>query len=153
MAGERAVVFSYLLAPLYELRRRLQQVGTRYETLTGKMTLLERKEALERFRNDGRCVALLASSRVASEGLTLTEANHVIFINRWWNPSANAQARDRVVRIGQTKTVCVRSFSCRGTVESRLGQILDEKQRTFDELVEAVGRSDVSQFAGLFSEP
>ena len=75
---------------------------------------------------------------VASEGLTLTEANHVIFINRWWNPSANAQARDRVVRIGQERTVRVKSFVCRDTVEDRLEAMLDAKQLTFDQLVEAL---------------
>ena len=152
-AGERAVVFSYLLAPLVELRRRLEQADVNCETLTGSMALLEREKAVDRFRKDGRCVALLASSRVASEGLTLTEANHAIFVNRWWNPSANAQARDRVVRIGQTKTVCVWSFVCRGTVETRLTKILEEKERTFDELVEAISRADIAQFGGLFSEP
>ena len=44
---------------------------------------------------------LLCSSRVGGEGLTLTEANHAVFINEWWGPSTNAQARDRVVRLGQ----------------------------------------------------
>ena len=58
-------------------------------------------------------------------------ANNVIFINQWWNPSSNAQARDRVVRIGQTKTVRIKSFTCRGTVEDRLQTILEEKSPHF----------------------
>ena len=150
---EKAVVFSYLLSPLHEISRRLQQTGIGHEMLTGNMALSERQEAVDRFKSNGRCIALLASSRVASEGLTLVEANHVFFVNRWWNPSSNAQARDRVLRIGQTKTVWVWSFACRGTVETRLRQILDTKTKTFDDLVEAIGRSNVSQFAELFSEP
>ena len=77
----------------------------------------------------------LASSRIASEGLTLTEANHVLFINRWWNPSSNQQARDRVVRIGQEQVVYVRNFVTQGTVESRVSQLLGEKLITFDELI------------------
>ena len=74
------------------------------------------------------------------KGLPLTEANHVIFINRWWNPSSNAQARDRVVRIGQLRLVRVKSFTCRGTVEERLACLLKEKSITFDQLVESLSR-------------
>ena len=141
--GEKAVVFSYVIEPLSWLRRRLSKklslIGN--ELLTGSMSLDERALALKRFRSDPACNLLLASTRVASEGLTLTEANHVIFINRWWNPSSNAQARDRVMRIGQSKKVSVVSFTCRETVEERLDGLLKEKALTFDELIEALSKS------------
>jgi non-specific serine/threonine protein kinase len=151
--GEKAVVFSYILPPLHELSRRLTELQRDHTILTGEMPLAERERALARFKADPGCTALLASSRVAAEGLTLVEANHVIFINRWWNPSANAQARDRVVRIGQTRTVWIWAFVSRDTVETRLGDILKAKERTFDELVEAIGRSQVSDIGMLFDEP
>ena len=139
-AGEKAVVFSYVLEPLRTLVKRLSSNGAEigYVTLTGDLSLEERNAAIERFKTDQGCTALLASTRVASEGLTLTEANHVIFINRWWNPSANAQARDRVVRIGQERTVRVKTFICQDTVEDRLEAMLDTKKLTFNQLVEAL---------------
>lgn len=153
IAGEKAVVFSYLLRPLYELARRLASTGVGFEVLSGNMTLSERREALERFRKGRKCVALLASSRVGSEGLTLTEANHVIFLNRWWNPSANSQARDRVVRIGQRRVVFVWGFTCRGTVETALKGILSDKRRSFEELVEALDSSENVDQGWLFAMP
>ena len=153
VGGEKAVVFSYLLSPLHELQRRLQRTGIGHEMLTGNMALLEREKAVERFKRDERRTVLLASSRIASEGLTLVEANHILFVNRWWNPSSNIQARDRVFRIGQRKTVWVWTFACRGTVETRLKEILDTKQKTFDDLVEAIGKPDVPEIVALFSEP
>ena len=141
--GEKAVVFSYVIEPLSWLRRRLSEdlslIGS--ELFIGNMSLEERALALERFKSDPACNVLLASTRVASEGLTLTEANHVIFVNRWWNPSSNAQARDRVMRIGQSKNVSVISFTCRETVEERLDGLLKEKALTFDELIEALSKS------------
>ena len=139
-AGEKAVVFSYVLEPLRTLAKRLSRNGVEigYVTLTGEIFLEERNAVIQRFKTDQACTALLASTRVASEGLTLTEANHVIFINRWWNPSANAQARDRVVRIGQERTVRVKSFVCQDTVEDRLEAMLDSKKLTFNQLVEAL---------------
>ena len=118
-AREKAVVFSYLLRPLDVLAKRLARkhppIGA--VSLTGKLTTDERGRVIQNFKSDERVVALLCSSRVGGEGLTLTEANHVIFINEWWNPSANAQARDRVVRLGQERVVQVHRFRCQGTIE------------------------------------
>ena len=73
--------------------------------------------------------------RATAEGLTLTAANHVVFLNEWWNPAVNAQARDRVNRIGQTKDVFVYRLRTSGTVETHLAEILESKSRLFDEIV------------------
>jgi len=141
-AGEKVVVFSYVIEPLRLLQAKLQHSirGIECCILIGDMSHAERIEALNRFKHDSSCTVLLASTRVASEGLTLTEANHVIFLNRWWNPSSNSQARDRVVRIGQTRVVRVRSFTCRGTVEERLDLLLREKSLTFEKVIESLRR-------------
>ena len=154
-SGEKAVVFSYMLKPLDWLERRLvdQDNAKNIATIVGEMSLQEREDALVRFKSDTSCYVLLASTRVASEGLTLTEANHVLFINQWWNPSSNAQARDRVVRIGQSRLVRIRSFTCRGTVEERLQHLLREKELTFDQLVEALSNSSIKgEFLKLVCE-
>ena len=41
------------------------------------------------------------SLQVGGTGLTVTGANRVILVDPAWNPSADAQAIDRVHRIGQ----------------------------------------------------
>lgn len=136
-AQEKVVVFSYLLQPLHLLQDRLRDVLGSSGTVIfeGQMDLEKREDALDRFRHDPTVVALLASSRAAGEGLTLTQANHVVFVNEWWNPSANAQARDRVVRIGQRKVVHVSKFVCRDTIDETLQRILERKGHTFAEVV------------------
>jgi len=50
---------------------------------------------------------MLLSPRAAGVGLTLTAANHVIHLSRWWNPAVEDQCNDRVYRIGQEKPVTV----------------------------------------------
>lgn len=137
---EKAVVFSYLLRPLEVLAKRLSttHTGIGAVTLTGKLTGDERARALQEFKSQSGIVALLCSSRVGGEGLTLTEANHVIFVNEWWNPSANDQARDRVVRFGQERIVHVHRFRCKGTIEESLEQILKRKSETFTAVVDAL---------------
>jgi hypothetical protein len=66
-----------------------------------------RNGMLDRFRLSSGFDVIILSPFVASIGLTITEANHVIHYGRWWNPAVEAQATDRVYRIGQSKPVYV----------------------------------------------
>ncbi len=140
--GEKAVVFAYQLAPLHELVRRISERWgeNAVRRLVGSMGRMDRESAVHEFRTDPAVLVLAASSRVGGEGLTLVEANHVFLVDQWWNPSANDQARDRVVRIGQKRDVHVYRFCCRGTIEERLQEILKSKRELFED---AVGRVDV----------
>lgn len=66
-----------------------------------------RRAVVDSFRNSSGFNVLILSPDVAGIGLTIVEANHVIHYGRWWNPAKEAQATDRVYRIGQTKPVHV----------------------------------------------
>jgi hypothetical protein len=57
-------------------------------------------------KNHGFDVMIL-SPKAGGVGLTLTAANHVIHLSRWWNPAVEDQCTDRVYRIGQDRTVHV----------------------------------------------
>ena len=83
--------------------------------------------------------------RAASEGLTLTAANHVLFINEWWNPSTNQQARDRVIRLGQERGVRVYRFMCRDTIEETLDGILHRKEALFGQVVEKLAEPETAE--------
>ena len=151
---EKAVVFSYRLEPLRELKRRIvDQSGPHTAVLlVGEMSSEERDRAITHFRNYKQSITLLASSRVGSEGLTLVEANHVFLLNQWWNPSANDQARDRVVRIGQRRKVHIHRFCCRGTIEEALERILESKQELFKDTIERMAYDEESTWAGVLRE-
>ena len=65
-----------------------------------------------RFQARRRAAASCCSrSRPAAPASTLTAANHVVHLDRWWNPAVEEQATDRAFRIGQRRTVQVRTFS------------------------------------------
>ena len=68
------------------------------------------------------------SPKAGGTGLTLTAANHVVHVDRWWNPAVEDQATDRAFRIGQTRNVLVHKFVCRGTVEERIDQLIASKR-------------------------
>ena len=152
LAGEKAVVFSHTLQPLYVLSDILRRQGAKVEVLTGRHSVSKRSQIIQAFKTRENVIALLCSSRVGGEGLTLTEANHVIFINEWWNPSSNAQARDRVVRLGQERTVYVHRFRCRGTVEEVLDEILDRKNAIYGDVVDGLASSEGFDLNSLCQE-
>ena len=136
--NEKAIIFSYLIKPLDILSDKLKEVlGPRaIETIRGDMKLTDRDQALARFKQDADKTVLLCSSKVGSEGLNLTEANHVIFFNEWWNPAANNQARDRVVRIGQNRKVWVYRFRCTGTIDQAFDDIIKRKNIDTEQMVD-----------------
>ena len=129
-------IFSFYIPVLLHLRKLLNKEKIALSFITGEQTSEERDIQISQFQNDENVTALLASARVASEGLTLTEANNVIFLNRWWNPSNNLQARDRVVRIGQEKTVSIYNLYVSDTVEDRLNEILNNKEAIYREITD-----------------
>ena len=117
---------------------------------TGKLSKEDREDVIKEFKASEKANVLLASIQLAGVGLTLVEANNVIFFNEWWNPSINLQARDRVNRIGQKKEVFITSFVIKNTIDERLQNILKEKKAVFEGVVEKL--NDKSDYDTLFND-
>ena len=77
----------------------------------------------------------LLSLKAGGTGLNLTAANHVIHVDRWWNPAVEDQATDRAFRIGQRRNVQVRKFICVGTLEERIDAMIEEKKALAEQIV------------------
>lgn len=109
--GEKALIFveslamQDRLAGLIKDRFKLPEHPPR---IHGGVPGLKRQALVTAFqqRRTGFDVMIL-SPKAGGVGLTLTAANHVIHLSRWWNPAVEDQATDRVFRIGQTRDVHV----------------------------------------------
>lgn len=94
-----------------------------------------RDEMVARFQaGEGPSIFLL-SLKAGGTGLTLTAANHVVHLDRWWNPAVENQATDRAFRIGQRKTVQVSKFICTGTLEEKIDDLIEQKKALADLVV------------------
>lgn len=110
---ERALVFvenrdvQQWFAELLKVEFGLQRV----DIINGATPISRRQEITGRFQRhldkDGGFDVLVMGPRAAGTGLTLTAANHVVHLTRWWNPAVEEQCNDRVHRIGQTRPVTV----------------------------------------------
>jgi SNF2 family DNA or RNA helicase len=106
----------------------------------------KRERMIDEFQDPDSAPAIfILSLKAGGVGINLTRANHVFHFDRWWNPAVENQATDRAFRIGQRRNVFVHKMVAIGTLEERIDQMLEEKQR----LSESVMGSDESWLTEL----
>jgi non-specific serine/threonine protein kinase len=103
--------------------------------LHGSVSKKDRDEMVARFQTDEGPPVFVLSLKAGGTGLTLTAANHVVHVDRWWNPAVEDQATDRAFRIGQRRAVQVRKFVCAGTVEEKVAEMIRDKRGLAERIV------------------
>ncbi|OAK53747.1 DEAD/DEAH box helicase [Rhodococcoides kyotonense] len=109
-----------------------ERFGTEVPFLHGAVTKSKRDRMVENFQRDDGPPIMILSLKAGGTGLNLTKANHVVHMDRWWNPAVENQATDRAFRIGQRKNVQVHKLLCVGTIEERIVGMLTSKQELAD---------------------
>lgn len=159
--NEKALVFiesldmQSLVADIVRIRYGLPK---RPSVINGKTGVDKIQKAVDNFQQDTTFDVMILSPKVGGVGLTLTAANHVIHLSRWWNPAVEDQSTDRVYRIGQKKEVHVYypialhpdSHMRDHSFDLKLDALLERKRKlSRDMLLPAESSQDA---AGLFSE-
>jgi SNF2 family DNA or RNA helicase len=129
--GGAALVFTQYVAMARLLERHLSRAGVPHQFLHGGTTVAEREAMVARFQA-GEVPVFLLSLKAGGTGLNLTQADHVIHVDRWWNPAVEEQATDRAYRIGQTRPVQVHRFVTQGTIEEKIAELLSRKRALAD---------------------
>jgi hypothetical protein len=133
---ERALVFTQFREMGLLLQRHLrEQLGLEVPFLHGGVSRGQREQMVAQFQDLSGPPLLIISLKAGGTGLNLTAASQVIHYDRWWNPAVEDQATDRAWRIGQHNTVNVHKMICQGTVEERIGQVIDEKRALADAVI------------------
>lgn len=110
--NEKALIFCEHLNIQEHLASYIQyryKMPTRPFRISGKIDGFTRKKIVDEFqsRPSSEFDVMLLSPKAGGVGLTITAANHVIHLSRWWNPAVEDQSTDRVYRIRQNKEVHV----------------------------------------------
>jgi len=113
--------------------------------LHGSVAVGKRKKIIEQFQSQSYVPFMVLSLKAGGIGLNLTEANHVVHFDRWWNPAVENQATDRVFRIGQKKNVIVHKFLTKGTVEEKIDMMLEEKSRLSEDVIASTKESWITE--------
>ncbi|WP_167043531.1 DEAD/DEAH box helicase [Salinibacterium sp. ZJ454] len=113
-AGEKVIVF--VIDRRMQLRMAMwiqQRYGLLPDVVNGETKAVStsgavtRRGLISRFEQTEGFNMIIMSPLAVGVGLTITGANHAIFLERHWNPAKEAQATDRIYRIGQTRPVHV----------------------------------------------
>ncbi|KAL2955351.1 hypothetical protein AAZX31_18G023400 [Glycine max] len=123
MQREKVLIFCHNLAPV-KLLIELFEMFFKWKKdreillLSGELDLFERGKVIDKFEeHGGASKVLLASITACAEGISLTAASRVIFLDSEWNPSKTKQAIARAFRPGQEKMVYVYQLLVTGTLE------------------------------------
>jgi SNF2 family DNA or RNA helicase len=125
------LVFTQYVAMARLLEDHLSRSGVPHQLLHGG-TPVRRREAMVASFQAGEVPVFLLSLKAGGTGLNLTRADHVVHVDRWWNPAVEDQATDRAHRIGQTRPVQVHRMVTQGTVEERVAELLRRKRSLAD---------------------
>lgn len=108
--NEKALIFCetrQMQAMLAEFLKDRYDLGHIPIIINGTMPGTKRKAKVDIFQQRVGFDVMILSPKAGGVGLTLTAANHVIHLTRWWNPAVEDQCTDRVYRIGQKNEVNV----------------------------------------------
>lgn len=126
--GHKLLVFSQFVTYLELIEKDIVKLGLPYFKLTGSTTKEKRAYFVEEFQAKSEATVFLISLKAGGTGLNLTSANYVFIVDPWWNPAAEAQARDRTHRIGQKNNVFSYKFISRDTIEEKITELQRKKK-------------------------
>ena len=123
-SGEPLVVF----ARHVEVQRAALERFPQAAHLLGADSLIERDAAVRAFQEPDGPQLLIAATRVAAQGITLTRASNVAFLELEWTPAMHDQAEDRCHRRGQRDAVTAWYLLAAGTIDETMAQLIQHKR-------------------------
>jgi SWI/SNF-related matrix-associated actin-dependent regulator of chromatin subfamily A-like protein 1 len=125
-SGERLVVF----ARHREVQRAVVERFPHALHILGEDDHAARDEALRAFQgaDSSENQLIVCSLEVAGQGLTLTRASNVAFLELDWTPAKHDQAEDRCHRIGQEDAVNAWYLLAAGTIDETMARLLERKR-------------------------
>ncbi len=143
---ERVLIFTQFKEITDALANFLEKVFDRKGlVIHGGVNVKKRQKIVDDFQSEKYIPYMVISVRAGGTGLNLTNANHVIHFDRWWNPAVENQATDRAFRIGQTKNVMVHKLVCRGTVEEKIDTMIESKKELADDVIGSGGEKWITE--------
>lgn len=137
----KSVVFSGWTSHLDLIELALNSVGIGFTRLDGTMSRGARTTAMDKFREDDSIHVILVSIMAGGLGLNLTAGNNVYVMEPQFNPAAEAQAIDRVHRLGQKRPVRTVRYIMRSSFEEKMVELQDKKTKLANLSMDSQSRS------------
>lgn len=133
--NHKVLVFSQFVSYLKIIEKDLIARNIDFFALTGSTPKEKRAQLVADFQEQESPKVFLISLKAGGTGFNLTSADYVFIVDPWWNPAAEAQARDRTHRIGQTQAVFSYKFISVDTIEEKIVSLQQKKQRFSKDII------------------
>lgn len=115
-----------------DVLRRVQEVFSGSVMVTGETPPQESWRLVNKFQDDSECGPFIGSIRAVGEGLNLTAAALVYFVEEDWVPGRIFQCEDRAHRMGQRAAVLVKHLVVDGTMDANIAAATVDKMKVID---------------------
>jgi SWI/SNF-related matrix-associated actin-dependent regulator 1 of chromatin subfamily A len=111
--------------------------------VVGDDSVPAREAAVRAFQEPDGPQLMVCSTRVGGQGITLTRASNVAFLDLEWSPAMHDQAEDRTHRIGQRDAVTAWYLLAAETIDEDMASVLARKRGIVGAVTD--GRRDESE--------
>jgi SNF2 family DNA or RNA helicase len=126
--GKAIIWANYQLSVGEIIQRIIKEYGEdSYVHYYGLTSQEDRQDFIRKFQNDPKCRFLIGTPQTGGYGITLTQANTVIYYSNGYDLEKRLQSEDRAHRIGQKKTVTYIDLICEDTVDEKIVKALRDK--------------------------
>jgi SNF2 family DNA or RNA helicase len=135
--GEQVLVFFEHGSVGDTLMAGLKKAGISVAMIRGDTPANQRLDNMRAFQTGQ--VQVLLGSRAIYAGLNFQNARYVVFAERWWVPTQEEQAEDRVYRIGQNKPVFIYYPHAPTTLDPYMSNLVQQKRDVLAQLYSSTG--------------
>jgi SWI/SNF-related matrix-associated actin-dependent regulator of chromatin subfamily A-like protein 1 len=111
--------------------------------ILGRDSITQREAAVDAFQDPAGPQLIVCATRVAGQGITLTRASNVAFLDLEWTPAVHDQAEDRCHRIGQRDAVTAWYLLAADTIDETMIELISRKRGIVGAVTD--GRRDESE--------
>lgn len=143
----KTVIFTPFLNVVNHIKKDLEKEEIGVVEIVGGAD--DRMEKIQSFKYDDNIKVLIATVQSLSTGVTLTEANQMLFFGTPWRSADFDQACDRIHRIGQTQDVNIYKLILDTgneiNLSTRMNNILDWSENQFDIFIDGEKRQVLTE--------
>lgn len=147
-SGNKLVVLCWHVKIVDMLMEKYKDIAVRY---TGKDSNDDKNKSEYLFQNDNRVKLFIGNIKAAGEGIELYASSNLVFLELAWSPVRHKQGGDRIHRIGQKDACACYYFIAKGTIEETIIEILFEKQKVLDAVLDGKDVNEESVLEQLCS--
>jgi len=126
--GKAIIWANYQLSVGEIIQRIIKEHGKdSYVHYYGLTSQEDRQDNIRKFQNNPKCRFLIGTPQTGGYGITLTQANTVIYFSNGYDLEKRLQSEDRAHRIGQKKNVTYIDLIAEDTVDEKIVKALRSK--------------------------